>query len=74
MAPQGDNYYTFYVHGHNQPLNLVQGFYLSDMELALDKIEHHTVKQQILCKHYKYKNLVSKLLFGKLVEKINKQL
>lgn len=72
MAPKGDNYYTFYVYAHNEPLEVEQGFYLSDMELALDKVEHETAKTQILCKCYKYKNLVPKLLLGKLKEKFGK--
>ncbi len=72
MAPNGDNYYTFYVYAHNQPLDVRQGFYISDLEFALDKVKHETAKTQILCKHYSYKNLVPKLLWGKVVDKFNK--
>lgn len=72
MAPSGDNYYTFYVYAHDQPLAVEQGFYLSDMEFALDEIEYQTAKVQILCKCYKYKNLVPKLLIGKVKEKFGK--
>lgn len=72
MAPKGDNYYTFYVYAHNEPLAVEAGFYLSDMELALDKTVHQTAKTQILCKCYKYDNLVPKLLLGKLKEKFNR--
>lgn len=72
MAPKGDNKYTFYVYAHNEPLNVKQGFYLSDMEFALDEVEHITAKTQILCKCYEYKNLVPKLLIGKVKEKFSK--
>lgn len=72
MAPKGDNKYTFYVYAHNKSLNVEQGFYLSDMEFALDEVEHITAKTQILCKCYEYKNLVPKLLVGKVKEKFSK--
>lgn len=72
MAPKGDNYYTFYVYAHDEPLDVKQGFYLSDMEFALDKVDHQTAKIQILCKCYPYKNLVPKLIVGKIKEKFGK--